>query len=94
MLSVSACVGSSSGDLVLDKLENTKSELSPNLLNPQNLVLDVTEENDEDGIWSILTDNLHYLEVKSSFDSIQSNFKLSMQPNSHLLQRKDFSMQQ
>ena len=26
---VSACVGSSSGDLVLDRLENTKSELSP-----------------------------------------------------------------
>ena len=66
---VSACVGSSSGDLVLDKLENTKSELSPNSLNPQDLVLDVTEENDEDGIWSILTDNLHYLEVKSSFYS-------------------------
>ena len=30
---VSACVGSSSGDLVLDRLENTKSELIPN--NPQ-----------------------------------------------------------
>ena len=72
---VSACVGSSSGDLVLDKLENTKSELSPNSLNPQDLVLDVTEENDEDGIWSILTDNLHYLEVKSSFDSNPIKFQ-------------------
>ena len=72
---VSACVGSSSGDLVLDKLENTKSELSSNSLNPQDLVLDVTEENDEDGIWSILTDNLHYLEVKSSFDSNPIKFQ-------------------
>ena len=56
---VSVCVGSSSGDLILDRLENTKSELIPN--NPQELVLDVTEENDEDNIWSILTDNLYYL---------------------------------
>ena len=75
---VSACVGSSSGDLVLDKLENTKSELSPNnSLNPQDLVLDVTEENDEEGIWSILTDNLHYLKVNSSFDSNPSKFQTS-----------------
>ena len=73
---VSACVGSSSGDLVLDELENTKSELSPcNSEKPQNLALDVTEENDEDGIWSILTDNLHYLEVKSSFDSNPIKFQ-------------------
>ena len=72
---VSACVGSSSGDLVLNKLENTKSELSPNSLNSQDLALDVTEENDKDGIWSILTDNLHYLEVKSSFDSNPIKFQ-------------------
>ena len=73
---VSACVGSSSGDLVLDKLENTKSELSPNdSFNPQDLVLDVTEENDEEGIWSILTDNLHYLKVNSSFDSNPNKFQ-------------------
>ena len=73
---VSASVGSSSGDLVLDKLENTKSELSPhNLCNPQDSVLDVTEENDEEGIWSILTDNLHYLKVNSSFDSNPSKFQ-------------------
>ena len=72
---VSACVGSSSGDLVLDRLENTKSELSPhNLHNPQDSVLDVTEENDE-GIWSILTDNLHYLKVNSSFDSNLNKFQ-------------------
>ena len=38
-----------------------------NLDSPQDLVLDVTEENDEEGIWSILTDNLHYLEVKILF---------------------------
>ena len=44
-------------------------------MNPQDLVLDVTEENDEDGIWSILTDNLHYLEVKSSFDSNPIKFQ-------------------
>ena len=35
----------------------------------------MTEENDEDGIWSILTDNLHYLEVKSSFDSNPIKFQ-------------------
>ena len=66
---VSACVGSSSGDLVLDGRENTKSELIPDKFipnNPQIVVYDVTEENDEEGIWSILTDNLHYLKVKSS----------------------------
>ena len=73
---VSACVGSSSGDLVLDKLENTKSELSPNdSFNPQDSVLDVTEENDEEGIWSILTDNLYYLKVNSSFDSNPNKFQ-------------------
>ena len=66
---VSACVGSSSGDLVLDKMENIKSELIPDNFipnNPQDVVFDVTEENDEEGIWSILTDSLHYLQVKSS----------------------------
>ena len=73
---VSACVGSSSGDLVLDKLENTKSELNPHdVCNPQDLALDVTEENDEEGIWSILTDNLHYLKVNSSFDSNPIKFQ-------------------
>ena len=51
---VSACVGSSSGDLVLDKLENIKSELNPHeSSNPQDLALDVTEENDEDGIYGL-----------------------------------------
>ena len=70
----SACVGSSSGDLVLDKMENTKSELIIDI--PKEVVLDVTEENDEDGIWSILTDNLHYLEVKSSFDSNPIKFQV------------------
>ena len=33
---VSACVGSSSGDLVLDKMENIKSELIPNNFIPNN----------------------------------------------------------
>ena len=42
----SACVGSSSGDLVLDEMENTKSELILDI--PKEVVLDVTEENDED----------------------------------------------
>ena len=70
---VSACVGSSSGYLVLDRLENTKSELIPN--NPQELVLDVTEENDENGIWSILTDDLYYLGVQSSFDTNPIKFQ-------------------
>ena len=70
----SACVGSSSGDLVLDKMENTKSELILDI--PKEVVLDVTEENDKDGIWSILTDNLHYLEVKSSFDSNPIKFQI------------------
>ena len=90
---VSACVGSSSGDLVLDKLENTKSELSPNSLNPQDLVLDVTEENDEDGIWSILTDNLHYLEVKSSFDSNPIKFQTPDATKFSPTAKKRFSMQ-
>ena len=70
---VSACVGSSSGDLVLDMLGSIKSEFSPN--NPQDLALDVIEENHEDGIWSILTDNMHYLKVKSSFDSNPIKFQ-------------------
>ena len=70
----SACVGSSSGDLVPDKMENIKSELILDI--PKEVVLDVTEENDEDGIWSILTDNLHYLEVKSSFDSNPIKFQV------------------
>ena len=54
----SACVGSSSGDLMLEMLENTTSELNPI---SNDLFLDATEESDEDGIWSILTDNLYYL---------------------------------
>ena len=73
----SACVGSSSGDLVLDKMENTKSELILDI--PKEVVLDVTEENDENDIWSILTDNLHYLEVKSSFDSNPIKFQVPEQ---------------
>ena len=60
---VSACVGSSSGGLAFDELENIKSELIHE--NSQDLISDVTEENDEDGIWSILTDNLHYLKLPS-----------------------------
>ena len=75
---VSACVGSSSGDLVLDGRKNAKSELIPDKFvpnNPQDLVYDVTEENDEEGIWSILTDNLHYLKVKSSYDSNPIKFQ-------------------
>ena len=87
--SVSACIGSSSGELVLDRLENTKSELIPN--NLQELVFDVTEENDEDGIWSILTDNLYYLGVQSSFDT--NPIKFQNPEMKHLTQRKDFSMQ-
>ena len=71
---VSACVGSSSGDLVLDELENIKSELIPQNF-PQEVVLDVAEENDEDGIWSILTDNLQYLKVNPSFDSNPIKFQ-------------------
>ena len=71
---VSACVGSSSGDLTLNGMENTKSELSPNN-SSQDLVYDVTEENDKEGIWSILTDNLHYLEVNSSCDSNPIKFQ-------------------
>ena len=73
----SACVGSSSGDLVLDKMENTKSELILDI--PKEVVLDVTEENDENDIWSILTDNLHYLEVKSSFDLNPIKFQVPEQ---------------
>ena len=73
----SACVGSSSGDLVLDKMENIKSELILDI--PKEVVLDVTEENDQDGIWSKLTDNLHYLEVKSSFDSNPIKFQVPEQ---------------
>ena len=75
---VFACVGSSSGDLVLDKMEITKSDLIPDNLilnSPHNLVLDVTEENDEEGIWSILTDNLYYLKVNSSCDSNPIKFQ-------------------
>ena len=64
---VSTCVESSSGDLVLDMLENTKYEVI--LSNPHELVLDVTEENDEDCIRPILTDNLYYLGLQSSIDS-------------------------
>ena len=57
-------------------MENTKSEVIPDnriLNSPQDLVLDVTEENDEKGIWFIHTDNLYYLQVNSSCDLIQSN---------------------
>ena len=75
---VSACVGSSSGDLVLVGKENIKSELSPNCFvssSSQDLVYDVAEENDEEGIWSILTDNLYYLEVNSSCDSNPIKFQ-------------------
>ena len=75
---VSACVGSSSGDLVQNGSENAKSELSPDKFisnNCQDLVYDVTEENDEEGIWSILTDNLHYLKVKSPYDSNPIKFQ-------------------
>ena len=73
---VSACVGSSSGDLVLDKMENIKSELILDI--PKEVVLDVTEENDDNDIWSILTDNLYYLKVKSSFDSNPIKFQTPM----------------
>ena len=75
---VSACVGSSSGDLILDRMENTKSELNPSnfILNvSQDVAFDVTEENDEEGIWSILTDNLHYLKVNPSCDSSPIKFQ-------------------
>ena len=75
---VSACVGSSSGDLILDKMENTKSELIPNNFIPnvsQDVAFDVTEENDEEGIWSILTDNLYYLKVNPSCDSSPIKFQ-------------------
>ena len=77
---VSACVGNSSGNLAFDELENTKSELIPNHtleVKSNDSIFDVTEENDEEGIWSILTDNLHYLEVKPSLDSNSVRFQNS-----------------
>ena len=50
---VSACVGSSSGNLAFDELENTKSELIPIQtleVKSNDSIFDVTEENDEEGI--------------------------------------------
>ena len=85
---VSACVGSSSGNLVLDKLENIKSEHI--LESPQDLVLDVTEESDQDGIWSILSDTVSYLKVKPSLDSNPFKFETPEQTKTLLTAKKKF----